>query len=323
MGPTATGRSAVRVARVRPDGAARAATSSRSSSADSAKRRAHTTSGGDAARRSDFVSRPRQERHTQRSGRREGRHSDSEEDNSSSSSDASHSSTGSESEASSGVEDDERARLRSTLSLAPGGGTDLFTWDPRNPLNTIGPHAGCHGSRCDHIFLPPLDLDPTHDFEHSEDEEELAEDAFDNQDLDNEDDLSLARRGSASRPLAAPRGRRNTTDGAGLDAPDRPAGGVPTSLLRRPSGDSGVGDARAQGCSAVAGRETAAQCNAGRVRRVKETPLTPSKAEIVLRATLVAVDGGCIVCVGTRVLVTLNNKYDVRVELSRVVPRNK
>eukprot|EP00914_Ancora_sagittata_P014884 GHVO01029231.1.p1 GENE.GHVO01029231.1~~GHVO01029231.1.p1 ORF type:complete len:629 (+),score=97.78 GHVO01029231.1:876-2762(+) len=32
----------------------------------------------------------------------------------------------------------------------------IVTWDPDNPLNTIGPHAGCHGQRCDHILLPPL-----------------------------------------------------------------------------------------------------------------------------------------------------------------------
>ncbi|EEA06268.1 endonuclease/exonuclease/phosphatase family protein [Cryptosporidium muris RN66] len=31
-----------------------------------------------------------------------------------------------------------------------------FTWDPNNPLNTIGPHSSCHGQRCDHIFLPPI-----------------------------------------------------------------------------------------------------------------------------------------------------------------------
>lgn len=30
-----------------------------------------------------------------------------------------------------------------------------FTWDPENPLNSIGPHAGCHGLRCDYVFLPP------------------------------------------------------------------------------------------------------------------------------------------------------------------------
>ncbi|GFE53790.1 endonuclease exonuclease phosphatase family protein [Babesia ovis] len=29
------------------------------------------------------------------------------------------------------------------------------TWDPRNPLNMHGPHAGCSGLRCDYIFLPP------------------------------------------------------------------------------------------------------------------------------------------------------------------------
>lgn len=33
--------------------------------------------------------------------------------------------------------------------------TRLCTWDPLNPLNAIGPHAECHGLRCDHIFLPP------------------------------------------------------------------------------------------------------------------------------------------------------------------------
>ncbi|KAK1934753.1 putative endonuclease/exonuclease/phosphatase [Babesia divergens] len=29
------------------------------------------------------------------------------------------------------------------------------TWDPKNPLNVNGPHAGCSGLRCDYIFLPP------------------------------------------------------------------------------------------------------------------------------------------------------------------------
>ncbi|GBE59628.1 endonuclease exonuclease phosphatase family protein [Babesia ovata] len=29
------------------------------------------------------------------------------------------------------------------------------TWDPKNPLNMRGPHAGCSGLRCDYIFLPP------------------------------------------------------------------------------------------------------------------------------------------------------------------------
>ncbi|PHJ17726.1 endonuclease exonuclease phosphatase family protein [Cystoisospora suis] len=33
-----------------------------------------------------------------------------------------------------------------------------FTWDPQNPLNSIGPHAGCHGLRCDYVFLPPQRL---------------------------------------------------------------------------------------------------------------------------------------------------------------------
>ncbi|XP_053993564.1 uncharacterized protein LOC128884297 isoform X2 [Hylaeus volcanicus] len=33
----------------------------------------------------------------------------------------------------------------------------LYTWDPQNPLNVIGPHAECHGLRCDHILLPPQD----------------------------------------------------------------------------------------------------------------------------------------------------------------------
>eukprot|EP01055_Gregarina_sp_Pseudo9_P000785 Gregarina_sp_Pseudo_9__784@NODE_14_length_6322_cov_57_267229_g12_i0_p2_GENE_NODE_14_length_6322_cov_57_267229_g12_i0NODE_14_length_6322_cov_57_267229_g12_i0_p2_ORF_typecomplete_len527_score64_64Exo_endo_phos/PF03372_23/1_3e24_NODE_14_length_6322_cov_57_267229_g12_i06452225 len=31
----------------------------------------------------------------------------------------------------------------------------IWTWDPSNALNLLGPHAGCHGLRCDHIFLPP------------------------------------------------------------------------------------------------------------------------------------------------------------------------
>ncbi|ORM39772.1 uncharacterized protein BXIN_0034 [Babesia sp. Xinjiang] len=32
------------------------------------------------------------------------------------------------------------------------------TWDPRNPLNMHGPHAGCSGLRCDYIFLPPQNI---------------------------------------------------------------------------------------------------------------------------------------------------------------------
>lgn len=37
--------------------------------------------------------------------------------------------------------------------------TKHFTWDPKNPLNVIGPHAECHGLRCDHLFLPPKDIE--------------------------------------------------------------------------------------------------------------------------------------------------------------------
>ncbi|GIX66003.1 endonuclease/exonuclease/phosphatase family protein [Babesia caballi] len=32
------------------------------------------------------------------------------------------------------------------------------TWDPKNPLNMRGPHAGCSGLRCDYIFLPPSNI---------------------------------------------------------------------------------------------------------------------------------------------------------------------
>ncbi|KAL8448476.1 hypothetical protein Emed_003810 [Eimeria media] len=38
---------------------------------------------------------------------------------------------------------------------APSCSRRDFTWDPENPLNSIGPHAGCHGLRCDYVFLPP------------------------------------------------------------------------------------------------------------------------------------------------------------------------
>eukprot|EP01053_Blabericola_migrator_P005626 Blabericola_migrator_1__5625@NODE_285_length_10382_cov_182_229956_g235_i0_p2_GENE_NODE_285_length_10382_cov_182_229956_g235_i0NODE_285_length_10382_cov_182_229956_g235_i0_p2_ORF_typecomplete_len493_score65_16Exo_endo_phos/PF03372_23/1_4e26_NODE_285_length_10382_cov_182_229956_g235_i048486326 len=31
----------------------------------------------------------------------------------------------------------------------------IWTWDPSNALNLLGPHSACHGLRCDHIFLPP------------------------------------------------------------------------------------------------------------------------------------------------------------------------
>lgn len=29
-----------------------------------------------------------------------------------------------------------------------------FTWDPKNFLNTLGPHKDCPGQRCDHVLLP-------------------------------------------------------------------------------------------------------------------------------------------------------------------------
>lgn len=35
---------------------------------------------------------------------------------------------------------------------------EAFTWDARNPLNKIGPHASCHGLRCDYVFMPPHQL---------------------------------------------------------------------------------------------------------------------------------------------------------------------
>jgi endonuclease/exonuclease/phosphatase family metal-dependent hydrolase len=30
----------------------------------------------------------------------------------------------------------------------------LFTWDPQNYLNSVGPHKDCPGQRCDHVLLP-------------------------------------------------------------------------------------------------------------------------------------------------------------------------
>lgn len=36
---------------------------------------------------------------------------------------------------------------------ADTGGVDV-TWDPKNYLNEIGPHAHCPGQRCDHLMLP-------------------------------------------------------------------------------------------------------------------------------------------------------------------------
>ncbi|VTZ67290.1 conserved Plasmodium protein, unknown function [Plasmodium chabaudi chabaudi] len=33
---------------------------------------------------------------------------------------------------------------------------DEITWDPRNPLNIIGPHSSCSALRCDYIFFPPI-----------------------------------------------------------------------------------------------------------------------------------------------------------------------
>eukprot|EP00923_Selenidium_pygospionis_P045432 GHVN01078457.1.p1 GENE.GHVN01078457.1~~GHVN01078457.1.p1 ORF type:complete len:658 (-),score=177.27 GHVN01078457.1:944-2848(-) len=70
--------------------------------------------------------------------------------------------------------EEERERLH--LGSSYGHHIDEFTWDPRNPLNTIGPHAGCHGSRCDHIFLPPLDLDVSHEFNTSDEDNQEGED---------------------------------------------------------------------------------------------------------------------------------------------------
>lgn len=34
----------------------------------------------------------------------------------------------------------------------------FWTWDPKNPLNVLGPHSSCHGLRCDHVFLPCASL---------------------------------------------------------------------------------------------------------------------------------------------------------------------
>ncbi|XP_026189759.1 uncharacterized protein LOC34620347 [Cyclospora cayetanensis] len=58
-------------------------------------------------------------------------------------------------------ENDSREESDVVIAITPDGDTPVpcsrrdFTWDPGNPLNTIGPHAGCHGLRCDYIFLPP------------------------------------------------------------------------------------------------------------------------------------------------------------------------
>lgn len=34
-----------------------------------------------------------------------------------------------------------------------------FTWDPKNYLNEIGPHASCPGQRCDHLLLPRVGME--------------------------------------------------------------------------------------------------------------------------------------------------------------------
>merc|ERR1719469_284090 len=36
---------------------------------------------------------------------------------------------------------------------APGETDELITWDPRNPLNSCGPHKASPPQRCDHLFI--------------------------------------------------------------------------------------------------------------------------------------------------------------------------
>lgn len=46
---------------------------------------------------------------------------------------------------------DTYAEAQAAGTLLPG---PLFTWDPTNYLNTVGPHSSCPGQRCDHVLLP-------------------------------------------------------------------------------------------------------------------------------------------------------------------------
>mmetsp|Transcript_11868 Transcript_11868/g.29733 ORF Transcript_11868/g.29733 Transcript_11868/m.29733 type:complete len:171 (-) Transcript_11868:146-658(-) len=37
-----------------------------------------------------------------------------------------------------------------------GHQSSACTWDPKNPLNAVGPHKHCPPQRCDHVFLPTV-----------------------------------------------------------------------------------------------------------------------------------------------------------------------
>mmetsp|Transcript_173857 Transcript_173857/g.557233 ORF Transcript_173857/g.557233 Transcript_173857/m.557233 type:complete len:349 (-) Transcript_173857:633-1679(-) len=39
------------------------------------------------------------------------------------------------------------------IAVKDGAAEEVFTWDPMNPLNAIGPHNTCPAQRCDHIFV--------------------------------------------------------------------------------------------------------------------------------------------------------------------------
>jgi len=42
---------------------------------------------------------------------------------------------------------------RDAVLAAAEEGTEITTWDPKNPLNQKGPHASSPPQRCDHVFL--------------------------------------------------------------------------------------------------------------------------------------------------------------------------
>mmetsp|Transcript_77646 Transcript_77646/g.222496 ORF Transcript_77646/g.222496 Transcript_77646/m.222496 type:complete len:307 (-) Transcript_77646:759-1679(-) len=39
------------------------------------------------------------------------------------------------------------------IAVKDDAAEEVFTWDPMNPLNAIGPHNTCPAQRCDHIFV--------------------------------------------------------------------------------------------------------------------------------------------------------------------------
>jgi len=42
--------------------------------------------------------------------------------------------------------------LDEVIACAVGEESSIITWDPKNPLNSVGPHASSPPQRCDHLF---------------------------------------------------------------------------------------------------------------------------------------------------------------------------